>query len=283
MLKPFTAAACLWASVAQAQPAGLSGQEITQLIAGATVELHTPLGTRLPIRYTVDGKITGQARDLASYLGAATDTGRWWVTSGQLCHRWSQWFDSKPQCVRLSKEGRTFHWRNQDGHSGTAVIAVPPASIQTASVLPHAQIETRARMAPEPRPTESLIAAQPAETHTGTDQSLEAAEERLVWNSPAADATIAQMPKTVDETSPHGRPERRPSARPAYRVVNIAHNDVLNVRNGPSTAFDVVGELRPGSRGIAITGTCRSEWCPVQHQSTRGWVNRMYLTPNSDD
>jgi hypothetical protein len=35
--------------------------------------------------------------------------------------------------------------------------------------------------------------------------------------------------------------------------------------------------LEPGSRGIAITGPCRSEWCPVQHQSTSGWVNRMYL------
>ena len=280
MLKPFIAAACLCAAtVTQAQPARLSGQEITDLIAGATVEIDTPLGTRLPIRYTVDGKISGQARDLASYLGAASDTGRWWATSDQLCHQWNRWFDSKPQCLRLSKEGRTIHWRNQDGNSGTAMIAVP-ASIQTASVQPRAQIETKARMAaPEPRPmhANSLIAAQPAEAPAGTERSLKAAEERLISEPSSADAPIAQMPKTVAERTPHARPERRPSAEPAYTVANVARDDVLNVRNGPSTEFDVVGQLQPGSRGIAITGPCQLEWCPVQHQSTGGWVNRMYL------
>jgi hypothetical protein len=60
-------------------------------------------------------------------------------------------------------------------------------------------------------------------------------------------------------------------------VANVARDDVLNVRSGPSTEFEVVAELRPGSRGISITGACRSEWCPVQHESTTGWVNRMFL------
>src|SRR6185295_14466562 len=27
-----------------------------------------------------------------------------------------------------------------------------------------------------------------------------------------------------------------------------------------------------------ITGACRSQWCPVQHDSVSGWVNRMYLS-----
>ena len=63
-----------------------------------------------------------------------------------------------------------------------------------------------------------------------------------------------------------------------YTVANVERDDVLNVRSGPSTEFKVVGELQPGSRGISITGACRSEWCPVQHESTSGWVNRMYLS-----
>src|SRR5207248_8445476 len=55
MLKRFIAAACLCAAtVAEADPGPLSGQEITGLVAGATVEIDTPLGTKLPIRYTVD-------------------------------------------------------------------------------------------------------------------------------------------------------------------------------------------------------------------------------------
>ena len=136
MLKPVITAACLCAAtVAEAESVRLSGQEISELVAGTTVEIDTPLGTKLPIRYTLDSKVSGQARDLASYLGAASDTGRWWVTSDQLCHKWNRWFNSEPQCLRLRKEGRTIHWRSQDGNSGTAVIAVP-APIQTAPSRP---------------------------------------------------------------------------------------------------------------------------------------------------
>ena len=106
MLKPVIAATCLCAAtVAEAESGRLSEHEITALVAGATVEIDTPLGTKLPIRYTVDGKISGQARDLASYLGAASDTGRWWVTSDQLCHKWNRWFDSEPQCMEAEEGG----------------------------------------------------------------------------------------------------------------------------------------------------------------------------------
>jgi hypothetical protein len=279
MLKPFVAAACLCAAtVAEAEPGRLSGQEITGLVAGATVEIETPLGTKLPVRYTVDGKMSGQARDLASYLGAASDTGRWWVTPDQLCHKWNRWFDSEPQCLRLRKEGRTIHWRSQDGNSGTAVIAVP-APVQAASIQPRAQIETKMRIAaPEPSyaPAISLATGLPAESSTSADQSLKPAEEKPVTETSSVDAAVKLAPSTRAESPPPG-PAPKPPAVPAYLVANVARNDVLNVRSGPSTEFDVVGELQPGSRGVSITGACRSEWCPVQHQSTRGWVNRTYL------
>ena len=90
MLKRFIAATCLCAAtVAEAEPGRLSGQEITGLVAGATVEIDTPLGTKLPLLHG-RRQDAGQARDLASYLGAASDTGRWWVTSDQLCHKWNR-------------------------------------------------------------------------------------------------------------------------------------------------------------------------------------------------
>jgi Bacterial SH3 domain/Peptidase M15 len=279
MLKETITAACLCAAtIAKADSARLFGQEITDLIAGATVEIDTSLGTKLPIRYTVDGKLSGQARDLASYLGAASDTGRWWVASDQLCHRWNRWFDSQPQCLRLSKEGRTIHWRSQDGNSGTAVIAVP-APIQTASVLPHAQVDSKMHIAAPASPTtpaNSFMAAQPADTPAGVDQSSRSANEKPVADIPSVDPAVAQVPGTlVENFRPRLEPKR--PAEPAYIVANVARGDVLNVRSGPSTDFDVVGELQPGSRSVSITGACKSDWCPVQHQSTSGWVNRMYL------
>jgi hypothetical protein len=60
-------------------------------------------------------------------------------------------------------------------------------------------------------------------------------------------------------------------------VANVERDDVLNVRSGPSTEFDVIAELAPGSRGVSIIGACRAGWCPVQHQAASGWVNRTYL------
>src|SRR5262249_56409508 len=99
------------------------GQPIRDLIAGATGEMDRPFGTKLPICYTVGGRLSGQARDLASYLGAAADTGWWWVAADRLCHQWNRWFGSEPQCMRLRKEGRIIHWLDGDGNSGTAVIA----------------------------------------------------------------------------------------------------------------------------------------------------------------
>jgi hypothetical protein len=60
-------------------------------------------------------------------------------------------------------------------------------------------------------------------------------------------------------------------------VANVERDDVLNVRSGPSTEFDVIAELPPGSRGVSIIGTCRAGWCPVQHLAASGWVNRTFL------
>src|SRR5262245_58949343 len=111
MLKSVIAAAGLCTTIAQAQSSTLSGQQINDLVAGATVEIDTPLGTKLPVRYGRDGKLSGEARDLVSYLGAAFDRGRWWVASDLLCHKWNRCFNSEPQCMRLSREGRIIRWR----------------------------------------------------------------------------------------------------------------------------------------------------------------------------
>ena len=273
MLKPVITAACLCAAtVAEAESVRLSEHEIGALVAGATVEIDTPVGTRLPIRYAVDGQLSGQARDLASYLGTSSDTGRWWVTSDQLCHKWNRWFDSQPQCMQLRKDGRTLHWRSQDGNSGTAVI-VMPAPIQTAAALTRAQVEPKVRIAVPETPRTAAIfseAAQPAETTAGADQPLKPTE-------PSVHVLSAEASNTPVTTSPQASQQPTPPTEPMYIVANVARDDVLNVRSGPSTEFDVVAELQPGSRGVSITGACRAEWCPVQHQSTSGWVNRMYL------
>lgn len=290
MLRAFVATACLCAAtVGGAEPARLSGQEIRDLLAGAAVVIDAPLGTKLPVRYGRDGQLSGQARDLASYLGSATDTGQWWVSSDQLCHKWKRWLNSEPQCFRLRKEGRTLHWRASDGNTGTATITVP-APVHTAAVPPPVPAK-----APEPNAAPEAAAApahasrvqpsaetRPAAAEPPAPPGRQVAAESAPVDTPAAQDPTAQAPGTPapalgapPEPKPAVRPKR--PAQPGFVVVNVAQNDVLNVRSGPSADFEVVGELLPGSRGVVIQGACQSRWCPVVHLSASGWVNSLYL------
>jgi len=296
MLKTVTAAACLCATLAQAESSALSGQQISELIAGATVEIETPLGTKLPVRYTRDGRLSGEAGGLASYLGTSSDKGRWWVTSDQLCHKWNRWFGSEPQCLRLSKEGRVIHWHSQDGYTGTAMISAPPLVEAKAVPLsarpnpampdtPPGAIGAAAStpQAPPPAPIEAAPAPPSPET------ARAAVAEAAPTTAAAAKTPPAPIPATASAPHPpqlRAEPQRasqlqsQVQPQPMFRVVNVRGDDVLNVRSGPSAESDVVGRLPPGSRGVAIVSTCRSAWCPVRHRAASGWVNSAYLAPD---
>lgn len=73
------------------------------------------------------------------------------------------------------------------------------------------------------------------------------------------------------------RLSRAGSAAFAYRVSGVRNNDVLNLRSDASQYAFVVGTIGPNARGLRITGSCRSFWCPIVHRGRSGWVNRAYL------
>jgi hypothetical protein len=99
----------------------LQGDGLKKAVSGKTVHLATPLGT-LPIRFRVNGTMSGTAGDLAAYTGSAADSGRWWVSSEKLCQRWQTWLDRKIYCFSLRQEGSIVHWVRNDGLSGKATI-----------------------------------------------------------------------------------------------------------------------------------------------------------------
>ena len=68
-----------------------------------------------------------------------------------------------------------------------------------------------------------------------------------------------------------------PAALTTYRVVDVAPNDVLNIRSGPNADLPIVGRIPPVGRGVRITGACSGKWCPIDYQGMRGWVNTQYL------
>lgn len=311
MIKRAMSAVCVCVPMsAMAQPAQLSGRDLGELLPGATIQIDAPLGYKLPVRFGNDGTMTGDAGDLASYLGAPTDSGKWWVRGDQVCHKWSKWLDGKLQCMRLRRDGRILHWTNQDGDSGTAsLIDIAPqrpaaAPTQVASVAPSTSVTPKLiATVPEERKPQSVRAAE-APAATASSQPAAApppSQQRFAATVPApvpaaprsaavAPAAPAQTPPPAPIQNTAGvrimatppltapREEAVPRAQVAsFVVTNVREDDVLNVRSGPSSDFDVVAALKPGSRGVAITGACRSDWCPVRHQNATGWVNSVYL------
>jgi hypothetical protein len=283
MFKRFAAAACLCVTaIAEAEPSLLSGQEISDLVAGATVDIDAPLGFKVRLRYTRDGRVFGETSTaLVLILGAASDSGRWWVEPDQLCHKWKIWFNDYPQCFRMSREGQTYYWRTFDDKTGTAAIVAPASPVQTAVVTKPSVPETHVTRAPQP---ESAKPAASIETPrhipkpvVRPEPAKQAPEQSAQEKVPATLTVSSQSPGPQAHSMSRARIQSAPATGPALMVVNVAHGDVLNVRKGPSADFEVVGGLPPGSRGVTITGACQSRWCPVEHPSARGWVNSTYL------
>jgi hypothetical protein len=361
MLRTVVATVCLCSfDIAIAAPVQLTGQSLSEMIAGAVVELDTPLGTKLSITYGDDGRMTGRAGALAFHLGASRDNGKWWVTSDQLCQKWETWFKTETQCMRIKKEGPRIHWASRDGKTGTgtvqlrvaaapdatrvkpnpvsakvvAIVAPPSAKPRppVVSTLPSPRketlVETTTDVAPQ---TASLIVAPvPAPAVQARPQfsrltvpffAADAIAKSPELSASADDATSANSTAPPTATTTAGietavtatgtasaveaqrkadpkpvpknavKPTLPPAAHqasivppePMFKVVNVRVSDVLNVRKGPSEDHDVVGAIPSRGRGVAVTGDCRSQWCPVPHLELRGWVNKNYLEGESGD
>jgi hypothetical protein len=279
MLKRFAAACLCVTAVAEAEPSPLSGQEIGDLVAGATVDIDAPLGFKVRLRYTRDGQVSGEtSAALLLILGASSDTGRWWVEPDQICHKWKVWFNDYPQCFRMTKDGHTYRWRSFDDKTGTAAIVVPAPPVQTAAATQPSLPEARVARAPQRESAGPRAATETPRPVLKPAARPEAARQAAlpIGRETATHAATSQAVSPQAHVS-RARGHAGPAPEPAFVVVNVARGDVLNVRKGPSADFDVVGGLPPGSRGVAVTGACQARWCPVEHPSARGWVNRTYL------
>jgi hypothetical protein len=136
-----------FATSVAAEPSALSGDAIKAAVTGAVVEVDTPLGTKVPIRYFENGRITGEARGLAYILGSPSDSGKWWVSGDRLCHKWAKWFDGALQCLRISQKGSRIFWRRDDGETGTAAISKPPTPPRLVTTLPKSSEPPKIRSA----------------------------------------------------------------------------------------------------------------------------------------
>ena len=95
-----------------------------------------------------------------------------------------------------------------------------------------------------------------------------------------ANDRIAELTKLLESAT---------SGKGCLRVVNVAYNDVLNLRAGASSNSRIVDRLAPDRHGIlALRGPCipasrpwAQRWCPVTHYNGNavvdGYVKARYV------
>lgn len=259
-----------------AEPKLLDGAALREMVGGATVELDTPIGSKIPMRYTTDGRVSGEAPNLAFYLGSTSDRGTWWVSGDQLCQKWKTWFDAAAHCLELRQTGDTIHWRRDDGKTGTAtVIRRDPPPVQIASMtLLSPQAAPAAAKTPEPTTPPPKSEASPAVAKPAKPKPAVAPPVPA-----AASAKVSMAPPVRIEPKPEMAPLPQRADQPTFRVSGVDEDDHLFVRRGPSSDYPAIGAIPPQARGVQITGQCQQEWCPILHRGTGGWVNSYYLSP----
>lgn len=292
-----------------AEAARLSGEKIKSTLAGAVLELDTPLGTKVPIRFAKDGMMNGEAGALGAYLGADRDRGRWWVSGDRLCMKWFKWFEAAVHCFSLQMKGDLIYWQEQGGRSGTATIAVrAKEELATPTVIASdgaavkkletgrevsrlAQISSPAAAVASAGDSNSQAAASEVKQITSEAEQREAAPiKRIAEAVVEKSAPRFETRKEVQARKPAAIPplpvraatraNSKPlPARRTFRVARVADDDFLNVRTGPSEYHMPIGAIAPDGRGIHIVGPCHGLWCPIRYGDTSGWVNSYYLAP----
>jgi Bacterial SH3 domain len=307
MLRQFIAICGLAVSTtAMAAPALLDSAELKMRVAGSIIELDTPLGTKIPIRFSRKGRMSGKAGSLASVLGAAKDRGRWWVADNRLCYKWFRWFEAEVHCLKIRQDGTRIYWRQDDGKSGTATLVSqapapsPPKIKAPAPVIPVAKIPAPRPATPAPKPKPVVVA------HVGPSMLFELGKitPRAMSSQLGGPAETVPPPKDGSQAdgvgvgSELGRSSKKRKVtretvrahadeaptrvssvalQASFSVAGVEENDVLNVRRGPSADHDAVGGIPAETSGVKIVGACRDDWCPVRHRKLKGWVHRFYL------
>jgi hypothetical protein len=314
MLRFVTVVGMLGGAVsAMAEPVRMTGDDIkTVMVPGTQLAIDTPIGTSIPVTISPGGLVSGDAGALGLTLGSIKDRGRWWTDGDKLCMKWFRWFDAKPRCMTLQRDGSKVHWYEGSGESGTATLTVAPSVVVAKAPAKVPQPVVKVAPAPLPRAEEPRVEevsndrAPAAEDSPSSRFATAALNDMLQKDQPEAPAPIAKLgvpqaakpqpaqPPQVEakrapvEVKPQA-PKREPVAaavripkepyrhEPLFRVSGVEVGDKLNVRSGPSEYHAAIGAIPADARKVRITGTCRELWCPVRHGHLEGWVNRYYL------
>lgn len=70
-------------------------------------------------------------------------------------------------------------------------------------------------------------------------------------------------------------------AQTTLRVIDTAPNDVLNVREFPTSNARIVGVIPPDGRGLVPSGERNGNWVFVRYRKVEGWVSSRFVYPEA--
>ncbi len=275
----------------------LSGDTLRQQIPGAKIQVDTPLGSVVPVSYGADGTLEGKAGAVAFFLGSQKDRGKWWIEGSKLCQRWNTWFNGRTNCARVFRTAENrIEWIDQDGDKGTGTVVelskpAPVAQPSDTKVVRQAALTPPATPASPPRSmhdTKLAAPAKPAAAQPSSKRNTSEARPPAPVRAPAPQTPGKKLAQNIAKTErvapipQAGQPANSVTRSPAamsYRVVNVAVDDILNVRSGPNPTAPILSTIGSRAKGVIIAGNCDGEWCPVRHGQSQGWVNRYFLAP----
>jgi len=93
---------------------------------------------------------------------------------------------------------------------------------------------------------------------------------RALQNRPKKEkkAPVRHIPVDPGCGHPHGK----------WKIKGIASDDVLNVRQGPSTRYPIVGAIPPYGTGFSRGECTARNWCLVKYKCVTGWASGKYMT-----
>jgi hypothetical protein len=130
---------------------------------GAVLAIDTPLRISIPVKVEPNGMVAGEAGALGLTLGAMKDRGRWWTENEQLCMKWFRWFDAKPRCITLKREGNKVYWYENSGEAGTASITEAKQDFAVAKAQAEPRKPEKMQVAAVEKPAPQHPAAQPVD------------------------------------------------------------------------------------------------------------------------
>ena len=142
-----------------------------------------------------------------------------------------------------------------------------------------------------PRPVPAHTPGSPADTETGppVEQSIKRETLGEPTNQATHNSTLPSSPdqqteferSRFDQSPPADRLGEQRDTRNfvELRVVNVAPQRRLPIREGPSRRDYVVGRIPSNAQGVRLIDCGKKNWCEIEFRGLTGFVRRRFVKP----